>query len=170
MEKVYGTYTLALECINTFTNKWRVRWGQSSETKTDSESNMTTNNFFYEEEFVGVKPSLDEIKDIVVAYYNSLCDKEILSGFQYNGNMVWLSAENQFNYKAAFDIAFQLKILGQEYSPVTFKLGDVEAPVYETFNTFTDLQAFVISVFTYINQTLAKFWTIKDAIDWSKYE
>ena len=38
---------------------------------------------------------------------------------------VWLSSENQFNYKAAYDLAVQT---GGATLPVTFKFGTDEVP------------------------------------------
>jgi hypothetical protein len=38
---------------------------------------------------------------------------------------VWLSTENQFNYKAAFDLATQT---GGKSLPVTFKFGSTNNP------------------------------------------
>ena len=52
-----------------------------------------------------------------MSWYNSQTDAAILSGFAYNGAHVWLSVENQYNYKAAYDLAVQT---GGETLPVTF--------------------------------------------------
>jgi len=80
---------------------------------------------------------------------------------------VWLSTENQFNYKAAYDLA----VMSQGQSlPVTFKFGATESPVYYTFETLDDISDFYISAMAYINTTLAEGWKLKDGIDWSVYE
>ena len=52
-------------------------------------------------------PTLERVKDMILSYYNSKIDEKILSGMEWNGMKVWLSSENQFNYKAAYDIAVQ---------------------------------------------------------------
>lgn len=114
--------------------------------------------------------SLTEIKKFIISYYNTACDAEILNGLKFEGETVWLSTENQFNYKAAFDFAFQTVVTGGEYTPVTVKLGEDEAPVYKTFETFEDLQVFITMCFSHIQQTLDKYWQLKDSIDWSKYD
>ncbi len=51
----------------------------------------------------GVRPSTteDEIRSTVITWHNRETDKDILSGFTYENVPVWLSSENQFNYKAA---------------------------------------------------------------------
>ena len=58
-------------------------------------------------EEVGHKPTDEEIHTLVMSWYNSQTDAAILSGFAYNGAHVWLSVENQYNYKAAYDLAVQ---------------------------------------------------------------
>ena len=62
--------------------------------------------FLHGEEF-NHKPTDEEIRSTVTAWYNRETDKAILSGFIYEGIPVWLSSENQFNYKAAYDLAVQ---------------------------------------------------------------
>ena len=56
----------------------------------------------YMEEDFDHKPTVDEIKGIIIGWYNSNIDTEIVSGFVWNDTSVWLSTENQFNYKTAF--------------------------------------------------------------------
>lgn len=62
------------------------------------------------------------------AYRNQLIDRRFsLLDARYQGALVWLSRENQINYKAAFDLAMQFG--GQHGTlPVTFKLGTTEDP------------------------------------------
>jgi len=124
----------------------------------------------YMEETLDHAPTIDEVKKIVIGYYNDLCDKEILSGFQYDGVPVWLSRENQINYKVANDLSFQNVSVGGEFQPIKFKFGTDANPVYKTFETLESLSSFVVSMFTYIQKTLNKYWEIKDNIKWDKYE
>ena len=77
-----------------------------------------------EEEF-GHKPTDEEIRTLVMSWYNSQTDAAILSGFAYNGAPVWLSTENQYNYKAAYDLAVQT---GGETLPVTFNSVRMNSP------------------------------------------
>ena len=80
---------------------------------------------------------------------------------------VWLSSENQFNYKAAYDLA----VMSQGNSlPSTFKFGTTENPVYYTFSTLDDISDFYLSAMAYINRCLTEGWKQKDSIDWSVYE
>ena len=116
------------------------------------------------------KPSLSEVKEVIIGYYNSLCDEEIRSGLEFEGNQVWLSQENQINYKSAFDLNFQNVSAGKPFIPMTFKLGTDEEPVYRNFEDISDMQVFITACFTHIQNTLSKYWEIKDNIDWNKYQ
>lgn len=118
------------------------------------------------EKLVRFKPSLEYIKNLILGWYNEQIDERILSGFVWKGMQVWLSSENQFNYKAAYDLAVQT---GGVNLPVTFKFGTMDEPVYHTFTTLEELNGFYLSAMKYINDTLAEGWKEKDAIDWDAY-
>jgi hypothetical protein len=85
----------------------------------------------------------------------------------WNDMPVWLSIENQFNYKAAYDMA----VMSQGKSlPTVFKFGTTYNPVYYSFESLEDISDFYISAMSYINTCLAEGWKKKDSIDWSVYE
>lgn len=90
------------------------------------------------------------VRSRLAKYYDSITDWKILSGFEWRGMKVWLSMENQFNYKAAYDLAVQT---GGTSLPVTFKFGDT-VPVYHTFNTLEEISDFYTSALSYVNNTL----------------
>lgn len=98
---------------------------------------------------------------------NEDIDMKILSGFEWNGMAVWLSSENQFNYKAAYDLAVQT---GGANLPVMFKFGTTENPVYHTFESVDELTQFYVSAMSYINMTLNEGWRMKDSINWDAYK
>jgi hypothetical protein len=80
---------------------------------------------------------------------------------------VWLSTENQFNYKAAYDLA----IISQGKSlPVVFKFGTTENPIYYTFDSLEEISDFYLSAMAYINNTLEEGWKAKDSINWDIYK
>lgn len=159
MEKVFsGTAPQMVERIHD--GDYRVRWDVQEE----------NGSFSYREESFPYRPSQSEIKTLVIGYYDRLCDERIVSGHRWYNHVVWLSMENQFNYKAAFDFAFQTVTLGGEYQPVTFKLGVDGEPHYQTFPSIDELHLFVGSCLMHINETLVAHWRLKDAIDWSVYE
>jgi hypothetical protein len=158
MKRVEGAAgALPMECVNPVKDKWRVRWDEQA-----AEGNSVT---YMEEEF-DHKPSIDEIKSVITAYTNEQINAEIISTFKYKGNNVWLSQENQFNYKAAYDLAVQS---GGTTLPVTFKFGTDEKPVYYKFTTMKDLSDFYISAMEYVQKSLEKGWKKKDEVDMSKY-
>ena len=150
-----------IECINNKTDKYRIRW----DVKLINDGKHERVVFKHID--IMHKPSLSEVKTIVLNGYNDIIDQAILSGFKWKDMPVWLSTENQFNYKAAYDLAFQTN--GASL-PTVFKFGDTENPIYYKFDTLEDLQDFYVKAMRYINEQLAIGWAKKDAIDWSKYE
>ena len=159
MKKVEGnTGVRLLECINPIKNKWRVRW--------DVQPGENGSATYMEEEF-DHRPTEDEIRSTVITWHNRETDKDILSGFTYENVPVWLSSENQFNYKAAYDLAVQTD--GQNL-PVTFKLGTDDEPYYRTFDTVADLQDFYVKAMKHIQDALSEGWRKKDALDLALYE
>lgn len=158
MRRVEGNAGVRLlECTSPVKGKWRVRWDvQEKEDGTAS---------YMEEEF-GHKPTDEEIRSTVMAWYNGQTDAAILSGFSYGDRPVWLSQENQFNYKSAYDLAVQT---GGATLPVTFKFGTDTEPVYHTFDTVEELADFYTELVKHIQLALAEGWKRKDAFDLEDY-
>lgn len=113
-------------------------------------------------------PTIAEVKADIEALINAHTDAKILTGFSWNGKPVYLSSENQFNFKAAYDLAFQTE--GANL-PAKFKVGeDAEGnPVYHTFTKTEVLADFVMRAFAFINTTLKEGWQEKDSIDYSVF-
>lgn len=159
MRKVEGNAGVPLmECTNPVKNKWRIRW--------DVQEKENGSASYMEEEFYH-KPTGEEIRTLVMSWYNSQTDAAILSGFTYNGAHVWLSTENQYNYKAAYDLAVQT---GGETLPVTFKLGSDEHPEYHTFNRLDELKDFYVKAVGFIQTVLADGWKKKDKFNLDLYQ
>lgn len=142
-----------LECTNPVKGKWRIRW--------DVQKREDGSTDYMEEEF-DHRPSDEEIKETVIDWYNNQTDRAILSGFSYEGNTVWLSTENQFNNKAAYDLARQSN---GATLPVKFKFDSDEKPVYRVFENMKDLTDFYTKAMRYILETLDTGWKKKDAFD-----
>lgn len=158
MKRVQGNPDVALlECTNPVKNKWRVRWDV-----TPDESGAAS---YMEEEF-NHKPSGEEIRSLISGWINTRTDVMILSGYRYQGKTVWLSTENQFNYKAAYDLAVQT---AGASLPVTFKLGDDDAPEYVTFEDLTTLTSFYTGAIQHVQEMLQNGWMAKDSIDLALY-
>lgn len=118
------------------------------------------------EDIIKPKPSLEQIKSFILNAINKRTDEKILSGFVWNDNRVWLSSENQFNYKAAYDLAVQTN--GANL-PTVFKFGDNDNPTYYKFETIEELQDFYTKAMKFINEQLAIGWVKKDSINWGEY-
>ena len=155
MERIKGTTETPI--VERIGKTYYVRWGYKTE----------NGEITYDQIEFPYKPTVDIIKDIILGIENSRIDKEILSGFVWDGMSVWLSSENQFNYKAAYDLASQTN--GGSL-PVTFKFGDTENPVYHEFKTLDDIADFYVKAMSHVNNTLKEGWESKDSIDWSLYE
>ena len=155
--KTKGTVGVKLiECIDKYKNIYRIRYDI-----TEEEYGIS-----YEEYEFNHKTSLDEIKDVILDYYNSKIDETIISGFIWNEMQIWLTTENQFNYKATFDLAMQTN--GSNL-PIVFKFGTTSEPIYYSFTTIEELNDFYTKAIAYINATLKTGWNEKDAIDWTLY-
>ena len=158
MKRVEGTADVRLiECVSPVKNKWRIRW--------DIIPNEDGSASYMEMEF-SHKPSEDEIQSTIANWYNKQTDLAILSGFVWNDMMIWLSQENQFNYKAAYDMAVQTE--GKSL-PVTFKFGTDDEPCYYEFNTMLDFTDFYSKALAYIQHTLAEGWSKKATFNAMKY-
>lgn len=166
MRRVQGTIGVALvECINRYIGKYRIRWDILSEP--DDNINKQAVSFYEIEIISQYKPKINNIKQALLDGINQMIDDKILSGFVWKDMPVWLSTENQFNYKAAYDLA----VMSQGKSlPVLFKFGTTENPIYYTFETLEDISDFYLSAMAYISKTLEDGWVMKDSIDWSEYE
>lgn len=145
--------TKHIECVDSKRNIWKIRW----DFKDDS----------FEEVTLDYKPSLEKIQDLIYDWYNKQTDKAILEGFVWKDMPIWLSSENQFNYKAAFDLAI---MSDGANLPIKFKFGTTKDPIYYTFETVGDLSDFYMQAMSYINDTLDKGWQQKDSINWNRYK
>lgn len=158
MRRIEGSpNTPLIECVNPVRNKWRIRW--------DVQEQENGNVNYMEEEF-NHKPTDEEIRDTIVSGINQQTDQAILSGFTYKGHMVWLSSENQFNYKVAYDLAIQTDGLSL---PVTFKLGTDDEPCYYEFTTVANITDFYTKAIEHIQKTIEHGWLAKDSINLSLY-
>jgi hypothetical protein len=119
--------------------------------------------------------SLEIVKNAIINDINKRNDEKIVSGMVWKPKLggepipVWLSTENQFNFKSAYDLAVQKN---GATLPVTFKMGENEdgTPVYHTFETMEDADDFYLQAVAHINTSLADGWKEKDSIDWTPYE
>lgn len=157
MEKIYGTTIRQDGLMKVGRKRWELFYGFGKDNDDDEAGYNYRQVFAY-------KPTLEEIKAIIIGQINKITDEKILSGLVWNDIPIWLSSENQFNYKAAYDLAIQTN---GESLPVTFKFGTDSEPVYHTFDTLSEFQKFYITSLAYVQQVLADGWNEKDNIDWN---
>lgn len=148
--------------------RYKLHFGFEPYYEVNGEGNkIETNLGTWYETWLPGKPTLEQIKNIVLNTINEEIDQKILSGMVWKDMAIWLSSENQFNYKAAYDLA----VMSQGKTlPVIFKFGTTDNPVYYKFETLEDISDFYISAMAYINKTLEEGWKKKDSIDWNVYE
>ena len=110
-------------------------------------------------------PTIAEVKADIEALINGEIEKKILSGFEWRGIKVWLSLENQMNFKAAYDLAVQTD---GERLPKKMKLGEDEdgRPVYHTFEDLAEFTDFYTKAIAYVSDCLNEGWEEKDSIDY----
>lgn len=147
-----------IECVSPRKGKWKIRWNITE--KEDGSAEWLEVDFDH-------KPTAAEIRNTIIQYQNEQVDAKILSGYRWNGMPVWLSTENQFNYKASFDLAVQTD--GSNL-PVRFKFGTDEEPIYHDFASVDELTDFYTGAMAFINETLQDGWKQKDNINISTYK
>ena len=156
LEKVYGASARQYKLYKIGRNKYEVIFGYGQ----DGENGY---NFRKKYRYL---PTVEELKADIEETVNALTDEKILTGFIWNDKHVYLSTENQFNFKAAYDLAVQTQ--GQ-LLPVKFKLGeDAEGrPMYHTFEDMAEFTDFFTRAIAFVNQTLNEGWAEKDSVDYA---
>ena len=104
------------------------------------------------------KPSVEQVKAAIIADINERVKAKIIGGFVWNDKPVRLSEENQMHF-------------AQAVVPATFKIGEDANgdPIYQDFNTKTELKNFVEACVAWKQQCLSAGWAEKDSMDWTPY-
>ena len=112
------------------------------------------------------KPSIDKIKDIINSYYNELTKTNIENNFKWNGMNIFLSIENQIDYKLLFDTTVLLngKNLPED---VKFKIG--KNNFYYTFEDIDDMKDLIVAMNNHIRKYLKEGYKLKESIDYEDY-
>lgn len=160
MEKIYGAKERQDGLYSIGRNKWELFYGFGKDNP-DDESGYNWRQKFKQ------KPSLADIRAIIKETINNETDRKILEGFVWKGMPVWLSTENQFNYKAAYDLAVQTN---GATLPVRFKFGTDAVPVYYNFESLEDFADFYTQAMVHINTVLNEGWAEKDLADSITFE
>ena len=154
-EKIYGITERRDEVVRRG-REWYLYFGQGKDNQGDYVLRKVYDH----------KPSGDELRADIVELVNKNVDEKILSGYVWKDMPVWLSSENQFNYKSVYDLALH----DSSVLPVKFKMGEDNDGnvVYHPFTTIDELSDFYLGAIKYINQCLNEGWTEKDGIDTDK--
>lgn len=160
MEKIYGAKERQDGLYSIGRNKWELFYGFGKDNP-DDEYGYNWRQKFKQ------KPSLADIRAIIKETINNETDRKILEGFVWKGMPVWLSTENQFNYKAAYDLAVQTN---GATLPVRFKFGTDAVPVYYNFESLEDFADFYTQAMVHINTVLNEGWAEKDLADSMTFE
>lgn len=160
MEKIYGAKERQDGLYSIGRNKWELFYGFGKDNP-DDESGYNWRQKFKQ------KPSLADIRAIIKETINNETDHKIIEGFVWKGMPVWLSTENQFNYKAAYDLAVQTN---GATLPVRFKFGTDAVPVYYNFESLEDFADFYTQAMVHINTVLNEGWAEKDLADSMTFE
>lgn len=112
-------------------------------------------------------PSFEQIKAAILQDIDDTVKTQIIEDMVWNGHNVWLSLENQSNYKNALDIATRTD--GSNL-PYKVRFGSVDAPEYHEFETVSELEGFWCDCSNHIVSKLNAGWALKDSIDWDKYK
>lgn len=149
-----------IRCSNRRRGTWRITWDyQEVETPEGLQRS-------YMEAIFDHAPSLTEIKNVINEWYNRQITAAIENGHVWNGLKVWLSMENQINYKTVYDLAVQT---GGENLPVTFKLGEKDNPTFYEFASLDKLEEFYKSAVAHVQYVQKQGWNLKKGIDWDIY-
>lgn len=160
MEKLYGNY----ERVDRLIQVWKCRWLLYFGLFEDG------NGKYIFQQYFSMKPSLEEVKKIVIDTINEETQSKIMSGFKWKGNLVWLSEANQLNYSRDFAVAYYCERKGEDYALPTYKFGTDDKPVYYLFETFEEFMQFSKSWSQHIADAVSEGWNEKNNINWSGYD
>ncbi len=124
------------------------------------------------------KPTSEDALKLVIEDINKLTDEKILNGYEWTilhgadaGKTVkvWLSKENQNNFKAKHDAALVYPEIVT--FPMTYKVSEDDSgkAVYEVFESIQELAQFYLGGLAYIEQCYGAGWQMKDSLKAEDY-
>lgn len=84
------------------TGEWAVRWDFKAKLNEDG---TETGINWYEEEVFNYIPTIEDVQQVIITWFNKQTDALIKHGFKWNKIQVLLNDENKFNYKSITDEA-----------------------------------------------------------------
>ena len=108
------------------------------------------------------KPKKEELTKLITDEINARTNRKIIEGLTWNGIPVWLSTENQLNFKSAYDMAVQT---AGASLPVKFKLGEQDGnALFWTFTTIEEITSFYNAIVEHIHTCLERGWNAKEGV------
>ena len=108
------------------------------------------------------KPEKEELTKLITDEINARTSRKIIEGLTWNGIPVWLSTENQLNFKSAYDMAVQT---AGTSLPVEFKLGEQDGnTLFWTFTTIEEITSFYNAIVEHIHNCLERGWKAKEEV------
>ena len=161
MDNVLITYGCSIpkyiKCTNHISNKWIISFDI---VKYDEET------YTYKQFKFSHKPTIEEVKEVITQYYNEKANNEIINGFKWNDMNIWLSLENQINYKAIYDL---ININENLVFPLHLKFHKNGEDIIYTFETKDEYLDFYSNQIIYVKDILQTYWDVKSNIDYNNY-
>lgn len=133
----------------------------------DTDEVIPTGDCTYKSFVIKSKLSANQIVNLIYNIIDEETKHSIINLFKWNGYSIYLSTENQMNYKNAFDLAVASN---SESLPVTFKFKKDGKTAYYTFDMISELKDFYMAINKHINSCLELGWQRKDAVNVEDYK
>ena len=113
------------------------------------------------------KISKNEIKDIINAYVNSEVKKSIENKFEWNSMHIYLSLENQIDYKLLFDVTM---LQNGKNLPETIKFKVNGENIFYEIESIEEFKDFIIKMNNHIRTCIKIGNNIKESINYVDYQ
>lgn len=144
--------------INYVNNKYVISWGLEQ---------INDDTYRWKYFIMNTKPSVDEIKATIETYINDNTKHIIETSFYWNNMNIYLSLENQIDYKLLFDITM-IKEGSNLPEKLKFKINGEK--IYYDIDTIDEFKDFMISMNNHIRVCLDKGNNLKDSINYEEYK
>lgn len=144
------------------------------------EEGHETDYAYWTEEWIKYKPTLGQVKNIILGNIDKETDYKIEHGFQWeipgqeevpDAEKEYLSISLDAETKLDLIAVYTLAALSQGANlPFTLKTGVIDDPKYYTFTELSELTSFYTSAMKYVDDMYKEGWAKKDGNDWDAYQ
>lgn len=146
--------------IKKVNNKYVVSWGLN---QIDQSNDLWQWYYFV----VNHKPSINEIKTNIETFINEQTKNIIFNHFKWNDMKIYLSLENQIDYKLLFDATM---IQDGKNLPEVLKFKINDENVYYEITSIDEFKDFILSINEHIRKSLKYGNDLKDSIEYYDYK